>query len=123
MFEARGVWNAAAHPSRADRINVGQLSAFRKHAAARPAGSLPSFVANDWLFRTNTAAAYGESWALSFFLSETRPQAWAQYLRRTGNVQRAATTTPQQRLDEFIQAFGPDLKMLESEFLRFMRDL
>ena len=123
MFEAPGVWNSQAHPNREDRINMSQLAAFRRYAPGRPAGSLASFVSNEWLFRTDVAAAYGESWALSFFLSETHPHAWANFLRITGNPKRDAQVDDAQLLQEFMSAFGADLRGLEAQYLRFMEQL
>lgn len=123
MFEAPGVWNSVAHPSLKDRINRRQLEAFRKFLPDRPQGTLASFVSNDWLFRTNTPAAYAEAWALSFFLSETRPRAWANYLRITSSTKRNANPTSPELLQEFISAFGPDLKSLESRYLRYISQL
>ena len=123
MFEARGVWNSSNYRELSDRINASQLAAFRQYLPQRPQGSLPSFIAGERLFRSNTAAAYGESWALSFFLSETRPRQWAYYLKLTSDVRRASNIGPTELLHEFMTAFGSDLKMLEMQFLRYIEQL
>lgn len=123
MFEARGVWNSGAYPARADRINAEQLAAFRRYRTRRAAGSLPEFLTGDRLFRSDSAGAYAESWALSFFLSESEPRGWARYLRITSDPSRPANPTPQRLLGEFEQAFGARLPMLEARYLRFMAQL
>ncbi|MCH8921814.1 MAG: DUF1570 domain-containing protein [Planctomycetes bacterium] len=124
MFEARGVWNGSAHPQASDRINRGQLASFQSYAAgARPRGMLAEIVAHDRLFRTRPREAYAESWALSFFLSETQPQRYAAYLSKTAGRQAFRNYTPGQRLADFTAVFGENLELLESQYLRYLKSL
>ena len=122
LFEAPGVWNAQQYPLAKDRINQGRLSAFREYAGGqRPEGSLPLFVQNsERLFSAAPAAAYCEAWALTFFLSETEPAKYLQYLARTAAREPLREYSAKERLQEFTDVFGTDLKMLEARYLRFI---
>ncbi len=121
LFEAPGVCDSYNHAQPADRVNRDRLSAFRKFLAPhhRPEW-LASLVASDDFFHQNTAAAYAESWALSFFLIETQPSQYIQYLRRTASREPFQESDSARRTADFTAIFGADWRMLESRFLRFM---
>ena len=122
MFEAQGVWNSRAHPSRSDRINRERLEAFRAYAGKkRRRGSLASFISTEDLFRRDADAAYAEAWALTFFLVETRSRAYLRYLSMTASIPVFEPYKAQHRLRDFTKAFGSNLAVLESHFLRFMK--
>ena len=125
LFEAPGVWNVQQYPLAKDRINQGRLSGFREYAGGqRPEGSLPLFVQNsERVFSNAPAVAYCEAWALTFFLSETEPAKYLQYLARTAAREPLKEYSATERLKEFTDVFGTDLKMLEARYLRFMQRL
>ena len=124
MFEAPGVWNSRQYRRREDRINRGQLAAFKRYVAAgRPRGLLAQFVSTDRAYDANVEAFYAEAWALSFFLVETRPRQYIEYLQRTASQPRFTVYRAPQRLRDFTQVFGTDLIMLEARFLRFVAKL
>ena len=124
MFEARGVWNGSAYPQAGDRINRGQLANFQDYAAGRrPRGMMAEIVAHDRLFRTRPKEAYAESWALSFFLSETQPRRYAAYLSKTAARPAFRSYTPGQRLADFTSVFGENLELFESQYLRYVKSL
>ena len=82
-----------------------------------------ALVASDQLFRSNPSFAYAEAWTLSFFLCETRPQQYCRYLE-TVAARRAFRAYPtNQRLADFTQAFGNDLKLLDAQLRRFVAEL
>ena len=56
-------------------------------------------------------------------MSETDPRGWAEYLRVTSDVRRAASLREPELLREFTQVFGNDLRMLEARYLRFIDEL
>lgn len=124
MFEARGVWNSRRYPSLEDRVNRGRLADFQQYAAARrEKGSLAQTVSSDRIFQLRSQDAYAEAWALTFFLAETRPARYIEFLRKTaGRASFTAYRSPEM-LDDFSDSFGPDLDRLESEFLRYMANL
>ena len=124
MFEAPGVWNSRQFPRLSDRINRGQLAAFKRYVAAgRPKGSLAQFVSSDRAFLANIGAFYAEAWALSFYLIETRPSQYIEHLRQTASQPSFTTYGSPQRLREFTRVFGSDLEMLEAHFLRYIANL
>ena len=72
------------------------------------------------MFRSDAEGAYAEAWALSFYLCETQPRLYAQYLQTTAKRTRFASYPPEERVADFQNVFGDDLKMIETRFLRFI---
>jgi hypothetical protein len=121
LFEAPGVYDSRAHTQPGDRVNRERLKVFQEHMAARHKPELlAKVVATDEIFGINASAAYAESWALSFFLVETMPRKYAEYLKRTAARPPFQDYTPAQRVADFTAVFGSDWRMLEARFLRFM---
>jgi hypothetical protein len=58
---------------------------------------------------------YAQSWALFRMLMEERPRALKAYLEQV-----KGRPTADHRLTDFGQAFGPDLKALEAQYLRYI---
>lgn len=123
MFESPAVWNGKAFHTQHDRIHVQQLTAFHQYLARRKPDALAALLSSDNRFKSDPTGAYAESWCLSFYLSETQPTKYAQYLARVAARPSFQTATPQQRLADFAAVFGSDLKMLDARFLRFMATL
>jgi hypothetical protein len=124
MFEARGVWNAQDFPSQSDRINRGRLAQFKQYAATRhKSGTIQELIASDRLFEQDPAAAYAESWALTFYLAETQSRAYADYLKKAADRPAFATYSAAQRLADFVAAFGDDWLMLDARLARFIEEL
>ena len=69
------------------------------------------------------ADAYAESWALTYFLNERHREQYVAYLKRLAKKQPMVWDDPDARLGEFQSTFGSDLKVLDADFLRFMRAL
>ncbi|HEV7222851.1 MAG TPA: DUF1570 domain-containing protein [Pirellulales bacterium] len=123
MFEARGVWDSSRYRSRPDRFNRGRLQQFQQYAPRRPPNSLAEFVSSDRPFNADINAGYAQAWALSFFLVETRPRQYCDYLARVAKRPDFQSYPPPERLADFTAVFGPDLRMLEAHFLKFMAEL
>jgi hypothetical protein len=124
MFEAPGVWNWLEHPDRRDRVNRGRLAQFRAwQAHGRKKGDFVNLLGSDRQFQANPQAAYAESWAWVFFLTEVYPQKFAQYVRRVADRGDFEEYPLAKRLSDFTTVFGADLKMLEKHFLDFMAGL
>ncbi len=122
MFEARGVWNSRDHRGTGDRINRERLAEFKHYAATRRnAGNLAGLIATDRPFKKDPHGAYAESWALSYYLCETQPRLYSAYLARTAARPAFEPYTPQQRVSDFTSHFGEDLKLVETQFLRYMQ--
>jgi hypothetical protein len=124
LFEARGVWNSSQYKTRPDRINRYRFEAFQHYAKGRrQAGSLADIVSSDRVFNTDPDAAYAEAWALTFFLSETDPRRYLEYLKKTAAQPNFTQRRSPERLADFTAVFGTNLKLVEAKFLRFMGEV
>lgn len=124
LYEAPGLWDPRTYTQQSDRINRGRLAQFRQYlASGRPSGAFLEIINSDRQFQTNPAAAYAEAWALTFFLSETEPRKYNQYLAKTAALPPFGEYPAARRLADFTSVFGSDLKMLEANYLRFIEGL
>jgi hypothetical protein len=124
MFEARGVWDPQTYSSQADRINRLRLAQFKEYAALRhKPGTVQELVASDKPFERDAIAAYAESWALSFYLAETQPRAYADYLKKTAARGTFVPYTAPERLADFTSTFGDNWQMLDARVARFIDGL
>ncbi len=123
MFESPGVWNSRTYTRREDRINRDRFDYFRQRIAPRhKTEMLQDMLGSDRIFSLDPGQAYAEAWALSFFLVETQPRKYSQYLALTAARPIGAYPSAQ-RLADFASVFGSNLKLLEAQFLRFMSEL
>ena len=89
-------------------------------AAGRSSGAWIELIGSDRMFDQHIEAAYAESWAFSFFLSETQPRKYQQLLARTAARPDFKPYPSAQRLADFKAIFGDNLPLLEADFLRFI---
>lgn len=121
LFEAPGVYNARYHTDQADRINHERLADFRRLALPRQKTDwIATLVASDARFRGETLAAYAQAWALTFYLVETQPRQYAEYLRRTADRPMFVAYTAEERTADFVAVFGDNWRQLDAAFQRFM---
>jgi hypothetical protein len=121
MFESPGVYNSRYHTQERDRINQGRYRDFIDHVRPKHQPKMVAdIVASDGVFRTNPSTAYAEAWALTFYLVETQPSAYTEYLARTAKHPPFTEYTAEQRTADFIAVFGDDWTMFDARFLRFM---
>ena len=124
MFEPKGVHDSRDYPDQADRINRGRLAQFRQfQASKRTDNSLQDLVASDQRFKDNSAGAYAEAWALTFYLVETTPRDYAKLLQKTAQRPQFKEYTAAERYADFVSVFGPDFRMLDARFTRYMMEL
>jgi hypothetical protein len=124
MFEARGVWDAHSDQSQVDRINQGRLRDFLDYVATRrQPGALTRLLSSDESFRGDVAGAYAEAWALSFYLCETQPRLYAAYLAKTAARPPLSDYPAAERMADFQEIFGNEMRMFETKFLRYMADV
>ena len=91
----------------------------------RPEDSLESLLVNDNRFRKTSTAqdAYGEAWALCYFLLNRYPKQFNRYLELMNKKVRLGEDLPEQRIADFRSAFGDDLSKLDNQFKRFISTL
>lgn len=123
MFEARGVWDAKTSYTQSDRINQARLRDFRYDLNNRWPNSLKQLIGSDKFFKTHPQQAYAEAWTLTFFLCETRPQEYANYLSRVAARKVFSEYSARERLADFMKVFGEDLDLLDAQLLRFVEEL
>jgi hypothetical protein len=114
------VWTEVGkmNPPRHDRF-----TAFRKKG--RKPESLKTLITGDDRFRNDSSAndAYAESWALTYFLVNQRTPQFLRYVRAMAAKPTLQQDTTQQRLADFQDAFGRDLRLLDANFQRYFDDL
>lgn len=124
MFEARGVYQSGNSDNRQDRINRGRLDDyFYFLESAGTKQTLAELVASDTPFRTSAQRAYAEAWALTFYLSETRPREYEQYLSLVATRKPLSDYSAVERVRDFQSVFGGDLTQLEATFRSWMNEL
>ncbi len=105
------------------RVNRSRYGWFQQSRARRVKTSLPNLIAQDSGFQSAVLDAYSESWALTFFLLETRGSEYARYLKLLAERDPLVEYTPQDRLADFERSFGLDAARLDVKLLRFYDDL
>ena len=123
VFEAPGVYDPRRYPQQSDRINRYRFEMFRQQLPSRPAETLSFLIRSDKLFDLNWQVAYANAWALTFYLTDREPAKYAEYLRNVTNRAPDDQYTPDQRLADFQQVFGSDLKMFDVRLVRFIESL
>ena len=121
VFEAPGIRNSGGAGPARTRINHERFLSFGDYSKSRRnPKSLETFLSSDEMFQTSVLDAYGEAWALSFFLIETRPRAYAEYLRAIATRDPLRGYPAEDRVADFKKAISKELPLLEAEFLRFI---
>lgn len=122
MFETAAIRNTTSTASR--RVNLDRYVWFGNfQKERRKPKSISDFLASDKPFDANALDAYSESWAFSFYLIETRPRQYVQYLTKIARRDPLKDYPAAERLADFQSVFGKDLGLLESQFLRYVSGL
>ncbi len=124
LFEAPGVYNSSKFPSRRDRINRGQLAAYR-HFFPDGAGEdkIARLVTDDRYFATNTDEAYALAWAMTFMFAEQETGALASYLQLSSDGESFTTASRHKLASDFTVSFGHDIAMISARLDRLMKEL
>jgi len=103
-------------------VNKPRLERF---LARQEAGSLRRIVLDDEAFRDAEGAldAYARAWALTFFLMQTRKDAFVGYLKTIARKEPLAEDSAEVRLRDFTEAFGAAPESLEEPLLRSLTRL
>ncbi len=107
------------------RINKDRFDQFQENRAKGTLLPLADLIADgEQYYATNPLGFYGESWALTFYLSEKRRPEYLAYLKKLAARDPLKNPySPADRLADFQTCFGTDLKWMEVQFLRFMESL
>lgn len=107
------------------KINRYNYSVFRNSFPARKPNSLIKLLQDDSRFHDSATAsiAYGESWALTYFLLKTRSKEFAAYLTELSQRPPLQPTDAKRRIADFRKHFGEDLEKLDREFIKYMSKL
>ena len=123
LFEAPGIRNSngtKGKVSKRSRLNLERYLRFQNYAQSRRIrGSLRSFVESDRAF-SSVLDAYAEAWALTFFLAETRPRAYESFLKKIAARDPFEDYDKSDRINDFEDAFGDGMDVLETNFLRYI---
>lgn len=121
MFEAPGIRNSSANAGVKTRINRERFIWFGDYCKSRrKPKSLEAFLSSDDLFGSGALDSYSEAWGFTFFLIETRPRAYAEYLRTIAARDPMQVYPAEARVADFKKTVSKELPLLEAEFLRFI---
>jgi hypothetical protein len=87
--------------------------------------SLKSLLTSDDRFHNEVSAAdaYAESYALTYFLINQRMPQFLKYMKMMAAKPTLQQDTPEQRVADFQEAFGQNMRLLDASFLRYIDDL
>jgi len=123
VFEREGARLNDRRQPIASRINPDRFAWFQRYREGRrEPGSLAKLIQSDAFFDASPLDGYSEAWALTFYLLERRPTEYVAYLQRLSRRDPWAEYAAESRLKDFQAAFGRDLALLETQFLRFFAD-
>ena len=124
-FEPDGMRSSLVGSQPYQRINRDRYLVFQNFVKSgrRPAKSLRSFIESDALYETSVLDFYAQSWALTFFLIETRPRNYAAYLKRIAARDPFALYSAKERLADFKEAITSDVDSLDTQFVKFIDGL
>jgi len=124
VFEHPDMRGAARSGTARKRVNRERYVWFGNYSQnRRDKGSMKDFISSDLLFTTNVLDAYSESWALTFFLVETRGSQYAKYLQHVAQRDPTTSYTAAERVRDFERFFATSIEDLDVDFLRFFEGL
>lgn len=104
------------------KTNPSRLSRFQKYVNERPSDSLHTLLSTDKRLQQSEGVleAYAESWALVHYLIKKRSKKFVAYMKMLSEKPPLRQDTPEDRIKEFVEAFG-DLEKLDADFAKQMR--
>ncbi|TWU25145.1 hypothetical protein Pla52o_14430 [Novipirellula galeiformis] len=105
------------------RVNQKNLRRWNLYLPNRPSESLATLIADDSRFRSPATAAdaYGEGWALTYFLLKTQREDFVEYLKRLSEVKPLVELSKRERIEMFEDAFDTKLETLDKQFVAYMK--
>lgn len=102
------------------KVNQVRLRQFAQYAKQRQPDSLLSLISSDERFQKLGLArdAYAESWAFCYYLIKHHSDEFADYLKILQQKEPLATNTPNERIEDFVKAFGEPPQAFNTDFMR-----
>ena len=124
-FEPDGMRSSLSGSQPYQRINRERYLVFQNFVKTgrRPAKSLRSFIESETLYESAVLDFYAQSWALTFFLVETRPRNYSAYLKRIAARNPFAAYSAKERLADFKETISADVDSLDTQFVKFIDGL
>ncbi|MEM7476202.1 MAG: DUF1570 domain-containing protein [Planctomycetota bacterium] len=106
-------------------VNYHNLIKFKQNFSSRQADSLTSLISSDarLLDSRQATLAYPESWALTYFLINTKKTQFKNYMLELAELPPAGPTLEKARVETFKKHFGDDLEKLDRDFLKYLSRL
>lgn len=123
LFEARGVWRSRDFRTQSDRVNRGRWRDYGRYQQAGNSTAVASLIESDELFASDPGQAYAYAWAMTFYLTETQPRKYSEYLQHTARRMASAPYSAAERRKDFAAIFGQDVKMFERRLTRYLQDV
>ncbi len=107
------------------KVNGYNLVAFRNAVVTNKHLTIARLIQDDSPFHDpkTVGTAYGESWALCYFLIKTKSKEFAKYLAELAKRPPLEPTDSKRRLSEFQKHFGEDMDKLNRDFLKYVGNL
>lgn len=110
--------------SRMSRVHAERLERFQQFVGANPEFDLAEFLVNDTaMFQAEPLDAYAVSWAITFYLIETRSADLTSYLKMLQRRGPFDTYPGSDRIADFGRYFGKDISLFHAGLERFIGDL
>ncbi len=122
VFEPEAMRTAAAGNLPKQRLNWERYVVFQNFVQTkrRPLKSLRSFIESEDLYESSVLDFYAQSWALTFFLVETRPRNYSAYLKRIAARDPFAEYPAKERLTDFKETIHADIDWLDVQFVKYI---
>lgn len=122
VFEPEGMRSASVGSLPKQRINWERYVVFQNFVQTkrRAPKSLRSFIESEELYDSAVLDFYAQSWALTFFLVETRPRNYSAYLKRIAARDPFSEYPAKERLADFKETIHADVDWLDSQFVKYI---
>lgn len=124
-LEPDGMRSTLSGSQPSQRINRERYLVFQNYVKSgrRPNKSLRAFIESDALYDSAVLDFYAQSWALTFFLVETRPRNYAAYLKRIAARDPLTQYPGNERVADFMETINPELDLLDAQFVKYIGGL
>ena len=125
VFEPEAMRTSASGQFPKQRLNWERYVVFQNFVQTkrRPPKSLRSFIESEDLYESSVLDYYAQSWALTFFLVETRPRNYSAYLKRIAARDPFAEYPAKERIADFEQTIHADVDWLDVQLVKYIDGL